>query len=873
MKGTIRENLGASRYIVGVRSAVQPLADEIEKYTKLYQATIPKITEAYGVLDERRVEYQAALAVVAAAAAEYEVCRLAFSSTTCIDSGNAACNNAYSEADSACLEIESGIGECDDDCQRDRLRCHDAAVRMLEACLAVVAIDCAEAEYQHILECQTTHSPLIAKAQAAALALLPGMQDALYNLQHEQALQWQLARKLNELEGIDQREQQITCYIAQWNEDLTAGDEVELARTPNGRTVITSLITAPTPCLHDARVLPSGHLFVNAAIFPGFETWRPSWRVATVLAQAPPNLQVQFAPATMIGSFGTRYSQNSINCTPPQCYFDGVDPQEAEADIRAARAALSAAQALLIEAVAVRTACVEVYDQAWFDQCYGSGVEACDAEFGAAMEQPTLDKGACYDDAQGNCEAQTTAGLEACTLAYQPAIDEAQGEVDAATAILDQATSDLTEAQAALAVIEAEIQACIDEAVTPEEILLCQEERQPDVDAAQVEIDAAYTAVLNAEIALGQVTASLDLAQQALTDCQGEWVLADCLEAALQFCDDTYALAEDTYTQRRAACYQEAMAECDRQRDEAIDACYAANTEAIAAAQQVVDEAVRDMDIATAGRYNPADPLILTLPVAHCQAELYQPGDSVLIDFPVRAGETAMAVWDSARVVGWADNTRICQPAVWPPWVGINIVCNIAAAASRRAPTVLGEPDYQCPEPGDDISYFTLWAYDARLASEFVWDSFGYPGFSAIPQAGIATSTDYVDNPGVALIGTNSYIIRKRPFTPACDLEIYNCDLTRCPSTEFIDYLEAYWGTQLYHGTAGVAQSFDSYAEIAALLQIPTTATLRHLETGAERVYTIDPGSFAMAGHGLPETPLNYGGSITLSYDPPPEEE
>ena len=44
MKGTIRENLGASRYIVGVRSAVQPLADEIEKYTKLYQATIPKIT-------------------------------------------------------------------------------------------------------------------------------------------------------------------------------------------------------------------------------------------------------------------------------------------------------------------------------------------------------------------------------------------------------------------------------------------------------------------------------------------------------------------------------------------------------------------------------------------------------------------------------------------------------------------------------------------------------------------------------------------------------------------------------------------------------------------------------------------------------------
>lgn len=873
MKGTIRENLGASRYIVGVRSAVQPLADEIEKYTKLYQATIPNITEAYGVLNERRVEYQTALDVVAEAADEYEICRQAFLISTCIDAGNADCNAAYLESDAACLEIESGIGECDADCQRDRLRCHETAVRVLEACLAVVAIDCAEAQYQHILECQTTYSPLIAKAQAAALALLPGMQEALYNLQHEQALQWQLARKLNELEGIDQREQQITCFIAQWNEELAVGAEVELARTPNFRTVITSLVTAPTPCLHDARVLPSGHLFVNAAIFPGFETWRPSWRVATVRAQSPPNLEVEFAPAIMVGSLGTLYSQNPINCTPPQCYFDGVDPKEAEADIRAARSALSAAQSLLLEAVAVRTACVAVYDQAWMDQCYGTGVEACDAEFGAAMEQPTLDKGACYDEAQGNCDAQTAAGLEACTLAYQPAIDEAQGEVDAATLILDQATSALIDAQNALAVINAEIQACIDEAVTPEEIILCQEERQPDVDAAQVAIDAAYTAVLNAEIALGQVQASLELAQQALTECQGEWVLADCLEAALQFCDDTYALAEDTYTQRRAACYQEAMAECDRQRDEAIDACYADNAEAIDAAQQTVDEAVRGLEIATAGRYNPADPLILTLPVAHCQAELYHPGDSVLVDFPTRSGETAMAVWGSARVIGWADNTRICQPPAWPPWVGINIICTIAAAASRRAPKVLGEPDYQCPEPGDDISYFTLWAYDARLSSEFVWDSFGYLGFEAIPQAGISTTTDYVDTAGSVLIGTNSYIIRKRPFSIACDLEIYNCNLARCPSTEFIDYLESYWETQLYHGTAGVAQSFDSYAEIAALLQIPTTATLRHLETGAERVYTIDPGSFAMFGHGLPETPLNYGGSITISYDPPPEEE
>ncbi|MBP7983231.1 MAG: hypothetical protein KAY97_00095 [Chromatiaceae bacterium] len=721
MKGTIRQNLGASRYVVGVRSAVQPLADEIEKYQKLYQATIPKITDAYGVLNERRGAYQAALDAVRVVAADYELCRLAFSSTTCIDSGNAACENAYAEADSACLDIESGVGECDPDCQRERERCHDAAVRVRTACLAQVAIDCAEAEYAHVLECQTTYSPLIAQAQAAALALLPGMQEALYNLHHEQAIQWQLARKLNELEGIDNREYQITCFSAQWDEELAVGSEVEMARTPNGRNAITRLITAPTPCLHDARVLPSGHLFVNASLAPGFETWRPTWRVGTVLEVIPPNLRVQFAPANIAGSLGTLYSENPLDCTPPQCYFDGKDPKEAEADIRAARTALTAAQQALVDAVALRADCLAEFDQAWMDQCYGAAVELCDAAFGDAMEQPTLDKGACYDDAQGTCEEQTTAGLEACALTYQPAIDDAQGEVDAATAVLDQATSDLTGAQNALAAIEAEIQACVDAvntqawldderdrltglcaeaaddrkqecldngntaaecqlvrdaiyadcvALIDEQLPLrqaaardkCQADRQADVDAAEGEIDAAYTAVNNAEIALRQVIGALEIAEKALADCLDQWVLGDCLASALQICDDTYELAEDTYTQRRAACYQEAMAECDRQRDEAIDACYAAHADAIAAAQTAVDEAARAVELATNGRYHPADPLILEVPIAHCRPESYAENDEVLIDFPVAEGVPieAMTYWDARRVIGWASNTKQC---------------------------------------------------------------------------------------------------------------------------------------------------------------------------------------------------------------------
>lgn len=730
MKGTIRQNLGASRYVVGVRSAVQPLADEIQKYQDLYQATIPKITDAYGVLNERRGAYQAALDAVRVVAADYELCRLAFSSTTCINDGNAACENAYSEADSACLDIESGIGECDPDCQRERERCHEAAVRERTACLATVAIDCAATEYAHVLECQTTYSPLIAEAQAAALALLPGMQEALYNLHHEQAIQWQLARKLNELEGIDNREYQITCFSAQWDEELAVGSEVEMARTPNGRNAITSLITAPTPCLHDARVLPSGHLFVNASLAPGFETWRPTWRVGTVLEVIPPNLRVQFAPANIAGSLGTLYSENPLDCTPPQCYFDGKDPKEAEADIRAARTALTEAQQALVDAVALRADCLAEFDQAWMDQCYGAAVELCDAAFGSAMEQPTLDKGQCYDDAQGTCEEQTTAGLEACALTYQPAIDAAQADVDAATAVLDQATSDLTGAQNALAAIEAEIQACVDAvntqewldderdrltglcaeaaddrkqecldygntaaecqlvrdavyadcvALIDEQLPLrqaaardkCQEDRQAEVDAAEGEIDAAYTAVNNAEIALRQVTGALEIAEKALADCLEQWVLGDCLASAIQICDDTYALASDTYTQRRAACYQEAMAECDRQRDEAIDACYAAHADAIAAAQTAVDEAARDVELATNGRYHPADPLILEVPVAHCVPDRYAINDEVLIDFPVRSGETAMAVWDSRRVIGWAAETKQCVIYRWSVQYGI----------------------------------------------------------------------------------------------------------------------------------------------------------------------------------------------------------
>lgn len=928
MKGIIRDNLGDSRYVVGVTVADQPLADELKKYQDLYDATIPRITDAYGALNDLRDGYNAALDAIAAVAADYELCRLAFSSTNCLATGRGACESAYLEADAACLEIESGIGECDPDCQRERARCQESAKSVRSACLAQVEIDCAEAEFKHIEECQKTWAPLIAKAQEAALKLLPGMQEALYNLQHEQALQWQLARKLNELEGIQAREYEITCFSAQYNEDLSG--EVEMARTPNGRHVITGLVTAPTPCLHDARVLPSGHLFVNAALWPGFETWRPTWRVGTVKEVIAPKLKIEFAPANMAGGLGTLYTENPLDCTPPQIYFDGKSPLEAEADIKAARDALNAAQQDLLELVKVRTECIAEYDQAWFDQCYGAAVEICDAAFGEAMEQPTLDKGQCYEDAQTTCQEQTEAGLAACTESFQPAIDEAQVAVDGANATLTEANNDLIAAQGVLAAIQAEIQECIDIVNSPawlderwqvleasckhdadyqydlcrenggtaaacraasdalyadclvimQQVLIgnqqdaigeCTWSRQPDIDAAELVIAGAFTAVNNAEIALRNVTDDLEAAQQALKDCQDGFVYADCLASALQLCDDTFQMAEDTYTQQKSACYQEAMAECDRQRDEAIQACYDDNAEAIDAAQIAVDEATRDVELATNGRYNPANPLILDCPVAHCSPENYQVGDEVLVDFPVRSGTTAMAVWDSRRVIGWAQNTRTCQPPSWPERVEIHIICTVAAAASRRCTVILGQPGYTCPTSWEDvISYATVFAYNSSLMGEFVWDSFTYPGFEAIPQAGISASSSYTDNDNV-LVGTNSYIIRSMPSGGAVAyLDRYECNLAHCAPSEIIDYLEDYWGIRIFHGSNELTR-LDNYAAIVEHLGIPATATLKYLETGATKNYTIDPDSYGSTGHGSPDTPATYSGAIVISYRPPPE--
>ena len=828
MKGIIRENLGASRYVVGVTSANQPLADEIQKYQDLYDATIPKVTDAYGKVNELRSEYQAALDVVNGLIADYEICRLEFSLVDCISAGNAACEAAYLAADDLCLEIESAPGECDADCQRERLRCQEKARSARIACLSQVGIDCTEKQQQHLSECQKTWSPQIAAAQKAALALYPGIQAAMYDLQHELALQWQLAQKLNELEGIQAREHQITCFIAQWNENLAVGTEVEMAKTPNERFVITSIIPASTPCLHDARVLPSGHLFVNASLAPGSETWRPTWRVGTVKEVLADTLKVEFAPANMPGGLGTIDTIRPIDCTPPQCYFDGKDPVAAEADIKAARTDLKEAQQTLLDAVAVRAECLEEFDQTWFNLCYQGKVEACDAIYGDAIEQAAIDKGACYETAASHCETTVNEGLAACSEQFQPAIDAKQIDVDAAQADLTEATNFLIGKQGDLLAAQQALEDCLlDPEETPES---CTEQYQPAIDAAQIAVDAAYTVALNAQIALNNATESLEAAQKDLKDCQDGFVLADCIANAIQLCDDTYQQAQDTYTQQKAACYQEGLADCDRQRDEAIQACYDANAEAIDAAQATVDELTRDLELALAGVYQPANPLILDVPIAHCFAERYQVGDEVLIDFPVRTGSTAMASWDSRRVIGWATETRICETVIWLDYVLLRISCRIYAKNTPGHFTnqiVITDShgsfyfDAICncsaPEGGPGV------IFDAEITSEYVKnDTENAFLFNDIP--GIYSRTGNYSFGEGAQSCDNAMVFNYNtiPF-----ISVINSHLTPCGAPCF--------------GTMPGEGRFDRtnvpLADLDSLFTIPPTIQLHHISTGEEKLY------------------------------------
>ncbi len=521
MKGIIRENLGASRYIVGVTPNAEPVSEIKAKLDAEYDDASQKLIQAQGDLQEVQDSYNALLAVIVELTANYQTCINEFNLGQCIDQKTAICAADYSACEDACYEIESGEGECDFECWTQRDACLALCRNQRTACEAEAVIACQEAQQAHVTACQEQWAPQIAALQTQALAAMEPIQAALKQIQDLEAQKLSLARRIYELETVAAKEEAITCWRAQFDDTLTAGAEVEVARTPGGRNVITEIVS-PDACWQDARGLPGTHLFVNAAIAPGFETWRPTWRTGTVKALLPAEdkLEVEIKSGTMTGSLGTLYSRTPLDCTPPQSYFDG-NWQAAESRIAAARDALKAAQESLAAAAQARDDCIGQYDQTWSNACYTDKTAICDQVWAEWL---------------ANCEA----------VGEDPAI--------------------------------------------------CQEQYQ----------------------------ASL------------------------------------------AACYAQSLADCADERDALIAQCRADFQPAVDAAQAAVEDAAESLNLELAGRYQPASPLILKLPVEHCNLERYAVDDDVLIDFPTRSGSEAnpMAVWQSGRVIGWASETKRCQSYV-----------------------------------------------------------------------------------------------------------------------------------------------------------------------------------------------------------------
>lgn len=511
MKGTIRANLGASRYTVGIPYAEEPLKSLKADAQAAYEDAINQRLEALKALAAAREPYDAILAEIEWASASYDACRIEFDYSSRLAAAIAICDADYSDCYQACNPIEGEskpaeeIFACQRQCATVRDKCHQQA-----------EIDTKNLEIEHLTKCQETWSPVIAGLQKQALELLPPVQEAMFRLDDAEARELQFGMRVTELSQIQGQEQQITCFKAQYDDALVVGTEVEVARTPAGRHVITEIYpTADERCLQEARVLPSKHLFTNAALYPGFETWRPTWRVGVVKAIQGDKLEVEIQSGTMTGSLGTIYSRNPINCTPPQAYFDG-DWQTKEAQIRAAREALAAAQEAKDAAVAARDDCIAGYGPTWVNACYTTAAGVCNSTWASWLAE---------------CEAL--------------------------------------------------------EGIDPAECL-------------------------------SQYEASL------------------------------------------AACYENAQYECLQARDAGIDACRAEWQPGVDAAAAVVTQATDALQTQLSGLYQPAEPLVLTIPVAHCAPGRYEVADEVLVDFPVRAGEAAMDVWDSARVVGWASETRSC---------------------------------------------------------------------------------------------------------------------------------------------------------------------------------------------------------------------
>lgn len=569
--GYVTANQGESRYTVAIPRRT-PLLAALIKARRVEIDGIDRVLEELRKHEtERRAVYDAKMTAVGEAIAGYTECRESYTETACRSAKIADVEAAYDTAMDACFDAwrdcrdgcDLGDGDCYDGCDDTRESCEAASERVRDNALAAVNRLCQDAIVAHLQSCQAQWAPVIAAAQAAAIEALAPLQDTMIAIVWERTKRTAAVRRLNELEGVESSVETVTAWSAQYNTELPVGEVPEeptgeeehavTVATVSGRAVITS-ISSVNPCAHDARALPADLLFVDAALAPGVETWRPTWRTGTVTAIYDPAnpagwpdiekpLRVRIDPAILPGTLGTPVSRRNIECTPPGAFFDANGTLDARLGI--AR------------------------------QEYADAIEARD---------------------------EILAEIAACQATYT---------VESCTATRNETCANNRDAS----------------------LLICQDARDECLALA--------------------------------SDDNG-----------VQYCLDQYALCTEQVDAIFSACVDAATADCVEAKRQHDSRCKRERLNDLTQAETAISTALRNLRNATADTQGPPSELEIDAEVGHCVAKSYSVGDDVLIDFPVRATSTgldwatatseqikaaAMAVWQSARVVGWASNTKECN--------------------------------------------------------------------------------------------------------------------------------------------------------------------------------------------------------------------
>lgn len=439
MKGIIQSNLGDGRYVVSVDSANSLLSLEIARLTREYDAAQAEVTSLLGTVDTLEGEYQSALWAVYTAADAYRDCLHSTSYEAQLEREEEACDAAKDVAYAKCGQQYQDLPSI--------MVCRARADREYQQCMGGTAGRAEAAWRAHGQACFDQHHGAIVSAQTRAANLVAGLKAARDTLHRAQAKVLAAGMRRQALQDIQDRNIQYTVWQAQRVDDLAEDDPVEIATTPAGRHVVTGIV-AQSNCLIDSRALPSNHLFIDAALMPGAETWRPTWRTGVVLGpgEEPGTLRVQFDPAEVAGSLGTDKSRTPIDCTPPQAYFDG-DWQAVESGIESARLAVEAAQVAAGEARQALTDAIAAA-AADRDAAIAGTDQACLVEWTDWLTlclevDPAPECHAAYDEHLAACQQD---GRDAADLLYQAAVATLHGVHDPLIAEADAAVTEAIDA-------------------------------------------------------------------------------------------------------------------------------------------------------------------------------------------------------------------------------------------------------------------------------------------------------------------------------------------------------------------------------------------------------------------------------------------